>query len=304
MNLWAKKDYVIELRHLQECVKLGFVVTSIHKALSYDQTQWLAPFIEKVVKLRQKASSVEEDKLLKLVMNSLAGRLQMNVRKHDNTMAVLNVCVDDFSSPRFRGLHTVYGDPNDRSTTALHLLTTRKSSIELNAPIFVGVNVLELAKCHNLKLWYGGIRSCWADARLLVHDTDSFYIAVKGDDDVVEKLKAIDCVDGQKTKRPGLLKIEAERITEIIALGKKMYSCVLNDGDRKCATVGLKVSPTHETFRERLRGGDSMAIPIETTRWEGSERKVMTEERQFAAVVDCSRYWNADGTSRALGHFV
>jgi hypothetical protein len=168
------------------------------------------------------------------------------------------------------------------------------------------VCVLELAKAHNLRLWYGGIRTCFPDARLLVHDTDSFYVAVwrTNCEDVVEKLKALDCVDGSKTKQPGLLKIEAERIVELIALGKKMYSCLLHDGDRKSASVGIKSTPSHDKYRERLMGGPS-EVETYVTRWDQFERRVRAEKRDFAGTVDTSRYWlpMEDGASLALGHF-
>jgi hypothetical protein len=300
--LWPKKDYVIELRHLQTVVKLGFVVTEISKALSYDQKKWLAPFVETVVRMRQGAGSPEEDKMLKLVMNSLAGRLQMNVRKHDDTRAVKRVCVDDFSSPRFRALHTVYGDPNEKEVDALHLLTMSKTSIELSAPIFVGVCVLELAKEHNLRLWYDGIRSCWADARLIVHDTDSFFVSVEeeGGDEVGKKLKALSCVDGAKTKKPGLLKIEAERILEVVALGKKMYSALLPDDERKVASVGLKVPPSHQAFRDRLAGGH-VSVEVDVCRSEGMDRRVQVERRLLGGTPDTSRYWIGAVSSKALG---
>jgi hypothetical protein len=316
MSLHPKKDYVIELSHLQECVNLGFVVTRISRALSFDQSPWLKPFIEKCVKLRQGAKTDEDDRLYKLVMNSLAGRMQLNVRKHDDTRAVRTVCCDDFSSSHFRGFHSVYGDPNDSSVNSLHLLTSRRPNIVLSAPIVVGVCILEKAKMWNLKLWYDGIRSVWDNARLLYHDTDSFFVEVVVYGcraNTILSLKCVPYVDGAQSKKPGLLKIEAQRIAEFICFGKKMYSALLDSGIQKAGTAGLSVTPEHDLFRKRVTSTTSTASSLEVmtdvsriVRANGiSGASVCTREelRCFAGNVEASRFW-LPGRNRsfALGH--
>jgi hypothetical protein len=309
MSLHHKTDYVIELEHLQECVRLGFVVTKIVRVLSYDQSPWLKPFIEKCVLLRQNAKTDDEDRLYKLVMNSLAGRLQLNVRKHDDTKAVRTVCCDDFSSSHFRGFHSIYGDPNDNTGNALHLLTSRRPHIVLSAPIVVGVCVLEKAKMHNLRLWYGGIRSVWASARLLYHDTDSFFVEIVTYGDranAVHSLKCIPCVDALKSKTPGMLKIEAERISELICFGKKMYSALLHSGLQKAGTAGLSVTPEHEMFRRRLNSqtfNTTTSVSRVVVNNGTSALCTNYELRCFAGNVEASRFWySTRNRSSALGH--
>ena len=44
-HLGLRKDYVIHYQELQYYVKLGMVVDEVTEILSFDQTNWLAPYI-------------------------------------------------------------------------------------------------------------------------------------------------------------------------------------------------------------------------------------------------------------------
>ena len=44
-HLGPRKDYVIHYQELQYYVKLGMVVNEVTEILSFDQTNWLAPYI-------------------------------------------------------------------------------------------------------------------------------------------------------------------------------------------------------------------------------------------------------------------
>jgi hypothetical protein len=247
--------------------------------------------------------------MIKLIMNSLAGRLQLNVRKHADTRVVKKVTCDDFSSARFLGMHSVFGDANSPQDPALHLLTMHKNSVELKAPIVVGVCVLEKSKTHMLRLWYAGLRSAWADARLLYSDTDSFYFAVPGaHDEALCKLKRISCVDAARTKIPGLLKIECERVTEFISFGKKSYSALLHHGDQKAGLSGFRNTPEHEVFKLRLSDIDVEVGAVQKRLGRDRETCETTvirnhETRRLGRSVEASRYWFPGRcTSRAIGH--
>jgi hypothetical protein len=286
------------------------VLTRVGRAMKYDQRPWLRDFVDEVVAMRQGAAHPEDAQMCKLVMNALSGKLQANVRAYVDVAVKGRVSVDDFSSARFKGLHTVYGDLNKPAEAGLHILTKTKDAVELSAPIVVGVVVLELAKAHNLRLWYGGIRARWPRARLIYHDTDSMMCSVQGQgegEDVVEELKKLPCVDGAGTKEPGLLKIEAPRILEMVCLGKKCYSYRLPDGSTKAGAAGMTTKPSHEEFEERLWEG-SKAIAVRVARMGrdedgGATLTRVAEERLLAGNTDASRWWCEGGMdSLALGH--
>jgi hypothetical protein len=65
--------------------------------------------------------------------------------------------------------------------------------------------------------------------------------------------------------------------------------------------VGIKVSPSHAAFKERLSGGAS-EVEGEVRRWDDGDVRILNEKRVFAGAVDTSRYWLEGGRSLALGH--
>ena len=56
-HLGPRDNYVIHYQELQYYVKLGMVVDEVTEILSFDQTNWLAPYIDFNTKLRQKAEN-------------------------------------------------------------------------------------------------------------------------------------------------------------------------------------------------------------------------------------------------------
>jgi hypothetical protein len=160
-----------------------------------------------------------------------------------------------------------------------------------------------------LRLWYGGLRSAWNDARLLYSDTDSFYVAVPvAIEEALCKLMSIPCIDSARTKRPGLLKIECERITEFISFGKKSYSALLPLGDQKAGLSGFRNTPEHDVFRARLNGSDVMVSTV-TDRVGNDDATLdttvirMKENRHLGQSVESSRFWlPGRSTSRSLWH--
>src|SRR5271156_1538572 len=83
-HLSPRKDYVIHYQELQYYVKLGMVVDKITEIMSFDQTNWLAPYIAKNTKLRQKAKNAFEKNFFKLMNNSVYGKTMENVRKYQD----------------------------------------------------------------------------------------------------------------------------------------------------------------------------------------------------------------------------
>jgi len=60
------------------------VVDKVTEILSFDQTNWLAPYIDFNTKLRQKAENDFEKDFFKLMNNSVYGKTMENVRKYQD----------------------------------------------------------------------------------------------------------------------------------------------------------------------------------------------------------------------------
>ena len=80
-NLRNKSRYVLHYRNLQLYMSLGLRLTAVHRALRFDQSPWMEPYIRKITELRKKATSDFEKDLYKLMNNSVFRKTMENLRK-------------------------------------------------------------------------------------------------------------------------------------------------------------------------------------------------------------------------------
>ena len=129
------------------------VVDEVIEILSFDQTNWLAPYIAKNTKLRQNAKNAFEKDFFKLMNNSVYGKTMENVRKYQDVkiMAMNNErdekkFINKVRKPTFK-----YGRPLGPTLVGAHM---GKVSVTLNKPIIVGASVLGLSKLLMYRFWY------------------------------------------------------------------------------------------------------------------------------------------------------
>ena len=73
-NLYDKKNYVLHYRNFQFYLAHGMTCTKIHQVLSFKQSQWMLPYIEKNTNMRKSAKSSFEKDFYKLMNNSVFGK--------------------------------------------------------------------------------------------------------------------------------------------------------------------------------------------------------------------------------------
>jgi len=78
-HLGPRKDYVIHYQELQYYVKLGMIVDEVSEILSFDQTNWLAPYIAFNTEKRQGAKNAFEKDFFKLMNSSVFGKTMENL---------------------------------------------------------------------------------------------------------------------------------------------------------------------------------------------------------------------------------
>lgn len=83
-NLHNKVKYVVHHEALKTYVRLGLVVTKIHRGIIFVESDWLKPYITLNTRLHTSAKNTFESDFFKLMNNSVFGKTIENVRKRTN----------------------------------------------------------------------------------------------------------------------------------------------------------------------------------------------------------------------------
>ena len=70
-NLRDKKNYVIHIRALDQALTHGLVLERIHRAIEFNQSDWMNPYIDFNTQLRTLATNDFEKDFFKLMNNSV-----------------------------------------------------------------------------------------------------------------------------------------------------------------------------------------------------------------------------------------
>ncbi|GFR65766.1 protein NYNRIN [Elysia marginata] len=178
-NLRNKKRYVVHYRNLQLYLSLGMKLKKVHRALCFEQSPWMEPYIRMNTELRKQAASDFEKDLYKLMNNSVFGKTMENLRKRVNVKLVRSHEEDKLrrliASPSFARANIF-----DDGLAALHM---HKSRLILNRPIYVGMSILDLSKHLMYDFYYNHIKTQYGDrADLLYTDTDSLLLEIQTED--------------------------------------------------------------------------------------------------------------------------
>ena len=88
-NLSDKKNYVIHIQALNQALQHGLRLDRIHRAIEFDESQWLKTYIDFNTELRMAATNDFEKDFFKLMNNSVFGKMMENIRKHRNIKLVM-----------------------------------------------------------------------------------------------------------------------------------------------------------------------------------------------------------------------
>ena len=89
-NLKGKKNYVVHIRALDQALTNGLRLERIHRAIQYDQSAWMKPYIDFNTQLRTHTTNDLEKDFFKLMNNAMFGKTMDNIRKHRNIRLVTN----------------------------------------------------------------------------------------------------------------------------------------------------------------------------------------------------------------------
>ena len=182
LTLRDKKRYVLHERNLREYLRQGLVLTVVHRVLEFNQSAWLAPYINKNTDYRRHARNKFEEDFYKLLNNSVFGKTMESVRKRVDIQLVRATEGSEreryrkmVAKPTFAG-RKIFSE----ELIAVHRM---RSCVLLNKPVYIGLAVLDLSKLMMVNYWYNEMKPRYGDkARLLYTDTDSFVMEIQTDD--------------------------------------------------------------------------------------------------------------------------
>jgi len=240
-HLGERDEYVIHYQELQYYVKLGMVVDEIYEILSFEQTNWLAPYIKFNTEMRQKATNDFEKNFYKLMNNAVYGKTMENVRNYQDVklMPIRNKNDEKKYRKKVNKPSFKYARYLSRDLVGVHL---GKQEVTLNKPIIVGASVLGLSKLHMYRFWYDYVKEKYANkAKLGYMDMDSFIYMVETEDVYKDMSERPDLFDLNDSKVIGLMKDECPNniITEAFHLRSKLYHLVFADKTSKSKHKGV-----------------------------------------------------------------
>ena len=259
-NLRDKRNYVIHIRALAQSLKHRLILDRIHRAIEFDQSAWMKPYIDFNTQLRTKTTNEFEKDFFKLMNNSVFGKTMENIRKHRNVTnreAYLKTVI----KPSLKS-GVLFGEN-------LMGCEMGKVNVVMKKPVYLGQAILDLSKIIMYEFHYDYMKPKFKDPHLCYMDTDSLIYNIKTEDfyaDIRDDVEEIFDTSGydKKDARPlpigknkkviGLMKDElgGATITECTALRPKLYSYKELDGedDKKCKGIKKCVVKKTLTFKD------------------------------------------------------
>ena len=81
-SLEDKSEYVINTKRLKQALNHGLILKKVQRVISFNQDEWLKPYIEINNKLRTEAKNDSEKDFFKQMINAVFGKTMENVRKN------------------------------------------------------------------------------------------------------------------------------------------------------------------------------------------------------------------------------
>ena len=131
-TLEDKEKHVIQITSLKQALEHGLILKEVHRAISFNYTYWLKPYIQLNTELRTNTKNTFEKDFFKLMNNSVFGKTMENVRARRDIKLVV--------SEQKRKLLT--SQPNLHSSTIfceeLEAIEMKKTRILMNKPTAAG----------------------------------------------------------------------------------------------------------------------------------------------------------------------
>ena len=322
-NLNKKKKYVVHIRTLDQALKHGLVLKKVHRAIKFEQSAWLEPYIMKNTRLRMAAKNEFEKDFFKLMNNAVFGKTMENIRNHRDMKLVTN-------EQKYKK-YVMKPNFKDSVWFSDNLIGVEMGKIEITMikPVYLGQAILDLSKMVMYEFHYDYMKPKYGSkVQLCYMDTDSFVYEIETEDfyrDIAEDVETRFDTSGysKEDNRPlpigknkkviGLMKdeLDGKIMTEFVALRAKMYSYRKLDekkpedkrckGTKKCVVAETL---TFEDYKKCLFDGKT--VYREQVLFEHDKHDVFTVNKCKIALNrdDDKRIIQADGITTLARGFI
>ena len=170
VQTYRGEDMYVFSELLQFYLQLGYEVRNVRLAVQYMGEQCLAPFIEKVTRLRIEAGQDEtKSNTAKILGNASYGKLLQNPARYTSAKIVSEKKVGKYA--RKLRMQSCQALETENGELPYHEVIMGKHRIEDSLPVHIGDAVLQHSKAHFLKFVYflhkflvpGSIRLVYCD---------------------------------------------------------------------------------------------------------------------------------------------
>jgi hypothetical protein len=186
-----KINFVCHYAALAFYMKMGLKVTKVHRGMKFRQAPFMSDYIDLCTSLRIKSKTSFEKRLCKLFSNANYGKSLQNTRKYMD--ARITTRRKHFSRVVQHPLFTNFKIISEN----IAICFLRKGSVRLNRCYSAGFSILDYSKLFMGEMYYNKILPAFENnpenCEVLMSDTDSFVLRVKGGDtnEIFTKLKEI-----------------------------------------------------------------------------------------------------------------
>lgn len=170
-TFYDRKRYVLHAANLKLYLKLGLKLRKVHRVLTFQESNFLKPFLDFCTARRSEAKSDFDKRLFKLVSNSNFGKFIENSSKYLDLKLAGNAeeAKHLISSPHFHSYRIV-------SDKLLAVFSQRKQNV-IKQAYAIGFSILDLSKEFMYDSYYNEIRPKLKNrCEVLFSDTDSLFL--------------------------------------------------------------------------------------------------------------------------------
>ena len=175
-----KEYYIVHFRNLKFYLRMGMIISKVHRIVSFDQSPWLQKYIDYKTKKRAEADSDFKKDYHKKLICSFAGKTMEDVRNRIKVEFAKNT--DERKILRFQsrldfdGIHKSYQDYDT--------YTFKSNVVKMEKPIYLGFTILELSKLLMYETYYDKLQKYFGVDGIQINyqDTDAFVMSIRTTD--------------------------------------------------------------------------------------------------------------------------